>query len=100
MESPYFEARKSVFDEPNESIEHNLSSEGPSTRDLRGTTSSGGQSSSSRSEFYDPAGRPSEFLRETPSPSSGKHGYYHIASNIFVLLTTHVCKLFMYFLGL
>ncbi|PWA60710.1 hypothetical protein CTI12_AA379950 [Artemisia annua] len=70
LESPYFEARKSVFDEPNESIEHNLSSEAPSTRELRGTTSSGGQSSSSRSEFYDPAGRPSESLRETPSPSS------------------------------
>ena len=75
MKSPYFEAGKSVFDEPNESIEHNLSSEAPSTRDLRGTTSSGGQSSSSRSEFYDPAGRPSEFLRETPSPSLGKRGH-------------------------
>nr|XP_043615545.1 uncharacterized protein LOC122587440 isoform X2 [Erigeron canadensis] len=69
LESPYFESRRSVFDEPNESIEHNLSSEGPTTLDLRGT-SSGAQSSSSRSEFLDPAGRTTEFLRETPSPSS------------------------------
>lgn len=76
LESPYFEPRRSVFDEPNDSIEHNLSSEGPTTTlDLRRTTSSGGQSSSSRSEFHDPAGRPTEFLQETPSPSSGKHGY-------------------------
>ncbi|KAJ0436448.1 hypothetical protein HanHA300_Chr16g0590931 [Helianthus annuus] len=70
LESPYFEKRRSVFDEPNESIEHTLSSEGPTAVDLRGTTSSGGQSSSSRSEFLDPSGGPSEFLRETPSPSS------------------------------
>lgn len=78
----YSEARRSVLDEPNESVEHNLSSEGPCTRDLRGTTSTRGQSASSRSEFYDPAGRPTEFLQKIP-PSSGKHGYYHIASNSF-----------------
>ena len=36
LESPYFEARKLVFDEVNESIEHNLSSEAPSTHDLHG----------------------------------------------------------------
>ncbi|KAI3671484.1 hypothetical protein L1987_87222 [Smallanthus sonchifolius] len=70
LDSPYFETRRSVLDEPNESIEHTLSSEGPSTVDLRGTSSSGGQSSSCRSEFHDPSGGPSEFLRETPSPSS------------------------------
>lgn len=71
LESPYFESRKSLFDEPSDSIERNLSSEGPATTlDLRGTTSSGGQSSSSRSEFHDTVGRPTEFLRETPSPSS------------------------------
>ncbi|XP_076938489.1 uncharacterized protein LOC143606695 [Bidens hawaiensis] len=69
LESPYFEKRRSVFDDPNESIEHTLSSEGPTNVDLRGT-SSGGQSSSSRSEFHDPSGGPSDFLRETPSPSS------------------------------
>lgn len=75
--SPYFESRRSVFDEPSESIEYNLSSEGPTTLDnLHGTTSpSGGQSSSSRSELHEPtagSGRPTEFLPETPSPSSGE----------------------------
>ncbi|XP_071712357.1 uncharacterized protein [Rutidosis leptorrhynchoides] len=73
LESPYFESRRSsVFDDPKEYIEHKLSSEGPTntTLDLLITTSSGGQSSSSISEFLDPAGRPTEFLRETPSPSS------------------------------
>ncbi|KAK9054624.1 hypothetical protein SSX86_025703 [Deinandra increscens subsp. villosa] len=70
LESPYFEKRRSVFDEPNESIDLTLSSEGHTSVDLRGTTSSGGQSSSSISEFHDPSGGPSEFLRETPSPSS------------------------------
>ncbi|KAD2806140.1 hypothetical protein E3N88_39517 [Mikania micrantha] len=70
LESPYFEKRRSVLDEPNESTEHTLSSEGHNTIDLHGMTSSGGQSSSSRSEFHDPSVGPSEFLRETPSPSS------------------------------
>ncbi|KAL8256833.1 hypothetical protein R6Q59_028874 [Mikania micrantha] len=70
LESPYFEKRRSVLDEPNESTEHTLSSEGHNTVDLHGMTSSGGQSSSSRSEFHDPSVGPSEFLRETPSPSS------------------------------
>ncbi|KAD2806208.1 hypothetical protein E3N88_39585 [Mikania micrantha] len=73
LESPYFEKRRSVLDEPNESTEHTLSSEGHDTVDLHGMTSSGGQSSSSRSEFHDPSVGPSEFLQETPSPSSGKH---------------------------
>ncbi|KAL7606397.1 uncharacterized protein LOC111892219 [Lactuca sativa] len=60
--SPYFESKRSVFDEPNESIGYNLSNEGPTTVDLHGTMStSGGQSSSSR---------PTDFIRETPSPSS------------------------------
>ncbi|XP_024971585.1 uncharacterized protein LOC112510411 [Cynara cardunculus var. scolymus] len=72
LESPYFESRRSVFEEPSESIEYNLSSDGPTTLELRGTTSpSGGQSSSSRSELHEPAGsRHTELLRETPSPSS------------------------------
>lgn len=66
--SPYFESKRSVFDEPNESIGYNLSNEGPTTVDLHGTMStSGGQSSSSR---------PTDFIRETPSPSSGKHCIY------------------------
>ncbi|KVH99041.1 hypothetical protein Ccrd_022725 [Cynara cardunculus var. scolymus] len=57
LESPYFEPRtSSVFDEPNESNEYDLSREGPAIFDLRRTASpSGGQSSSSRSELHDPA---------------------------------------------
>lgn len=64
LASPYFEPKRSVFDEPkNESIGgYSLSKEGPATVDLHGTKStSGGQSSCSR---------PTEFVRETPSPSS------------------------------
>ncbi|KAI3766145.1 hypothetical protein L2E82_16196 [Cichorium intybus] len=62
LATPYFESKRSVFDEPNESIGYDLSNEGPTTVDLHGTKStSGGQCSSSR---------PSEFIRETPSTSS------------------------------
>ncbi|KAJ9567923.1 hypothetical protein OSB04_003889 [Centaurea solstitialis] len=55
LESPYFEPRtSSVFDEPNESNEYDLSRAGPAVFDLRRTASpSGGQSSSSRSELHD-----------------------------------------------
>lgn len=69
LESPYFEPRTSVFDEPNETNEYDLSREArPGIFDLHRTAS---PSSSSRSELLDPAGRPAEFSREAPSPSSG-----------------------------
>ncbi|GKD12782.1 hypothetical protein Tco_1197189, partial [Tanacetum coccineum] len=76
LESPYFEPRTSVFDEPNETNEYDLSREArPGIFDLHRTTS---PSSSSRSELHDPAGRLTEFSREAPSPSSGnlppRHG--------------------------
>jgi hypothetical protein len=68
LESPYFEPRTSVFDEPNETNEYDLSREArPGIFDLHRTTS---PSSSSRSELHDPAGRLAEFSREAPSPSS------------------------------
>ncbi|KAI3673678.1 hypothetical protein L6452_39802 [Arctium lappa] len=72
LESPYFEPRtSSVFDEPSESNEYDLNREAPAIFELRRTASpSGGQSSSSRSELHDPASRPTELSRETPSPSS------------------------------
>lgn len=71
LESPYFEPKTSVFDEPNESNEYDLHREAPAMFDFPRTASpSGGQSSSSRSELHDPASRPAEFSREAPSPSS------------------------------
>ncbi|KAI3820611.1 hypothetical protein L1987_08159 [Smallanthus sonchifolius] len=73
LESPYFEPRKSVFDEPNASNEYDLSREGrpgPTIFDIHRTTSPSGGQSSSRSELHDPSGRPTEFSREAPSPSS------------------------------
>ncbi|CAI9283672.1 unnamed protein product [Lactuca saligna] len=74
MESPYFEPKTSVFDEPNESNEYDLHREAPTSAifDLgtRASPSGGGQSSSSRSELHDPVNRPAEFSREAPSPSS------------------------------
>ncbi|KAL4584629.1 hypothetical protein LXL04_009234 [Taraxacum kok-saghyz] len=60
LSSPYFESKRSVFDDPNESIGgyNNLSSEGPTTVDFLATKStSGAQSSCSRPI-------------ETPSPTS------------------------------
>ncbi|KAK9080600.1 hypothetical protein SSX86_000358 [Deinandra increscens subsp. villosa] len=73
LESPYFEPRKSVFEELNESNEYDVSKEGRAGATIfdihRATSPSGGQSSS-RSELHDPSGRPAEFSREAPSPSS------------------------------
>ncbi|XP_022038944.1 uncharacterized protein LOC110941596 isoform X2 [Helianthus annuus] len=77
LESPYFEPRKSVFDEPNESKEYDLSKEGrpgPTIFDVQRTASSSGGQSSSRSDLHDPSGRPAEFSREAPSPSSAIEG--------------------------
>uniref|UniRef100_A0A5B7AW36 TRF2/HOY1 PH-like domain-containing protein n=2 Tax=Davidia involucrata TaxID=16924 RepID=A0A5B7AW36_DAVIN len=67
LESPYFEPKISVFDDPNETDD----GEGHTYFDLRDAASpSGAQSSSSKNE-QDPVGRPPEhFSRETPSPSS------------------------------
>ncbi|XP_071692803.1 uncharacterized protein [Rutidosis leptorrhynchoides] len=72
LESPLFEPRTSVFDDPNEPSQYDISRVGPAAIfDLHKTVSpSRGQSSSSRSELHDPAGRPAEFSREAPSPSS------------------------------
>ncbi|KAI7742327.1 hypothetical protein M8C21_012017, partial [Ambrosia artemisiifolia] len=72
LESPYFEPRKSVFDEPNETSEYDLSREvRPTIFDLPSTASPSGQSSSFMSELHDSSGRPAEFSRESLSPSSG-----------------------------
>ncbi|KAI7724976.1 hypothetical protein M8C21_011197, partial [Ambrosia artemisiifolia] len=72
LESPYFEPRKSVFDEPNETNEYDLSREvRPTMFDLPSIASPSGQSSSFMSELHDPSGIPAEFSRESPSPSSG-----------------------------
>ncbi|KAL8243516.1 hypothetical protein R6Q59_009774 [Mikania micrantha] len=73
LESPYFEPRKSVFDEAHESNEYDLSREGrpgPAIFDIHRASSPSGGQSSSRSELHDPSGRPAEFSREAPSPSS------------------------------
>ncbi|XP_076939668.1 uncharacterized protein LOC143608535 isoform X2 [Bidens hawaiensis] len=73
LESPYFEPRKSVFDEPGVSNEYELSREtqpGPTIFDIHRTGSPSGGQSSSRSELHDTSGRPAEFSREAPSPSS------------------------------
>ncbi|KAI7731853.1 hypothetical protein M8C21_032217 [Ambrosia artemisiifolia] len=73
LESPYFEPRKSLFDEPNESKEYDLSKEGrpgPTIFDRQRTASPSGGQASSRSELHEPSGRPAEISREAPSPSS------------------------------
>lgn len=71
LESPCFEPRISVFEDPSESNEYSVNSDGAATLDMRGAASpSGAQSSSSKSELHDPVARPTDFHRETPSPSS------------------------------
>ncbi|OVA13134.1 hypothetical protein BVC80_8301g7 [Macleaya cordata] len=75
LESPYFEPKGSVFEDPDESKCHfdQPKSEYVSTfSGLRDAPSpSGAQSSSSKSELRDPVGISQELLsRETPSPSS------------------------------
>ncbi|KAK1407118.1 hypothetical protein QVD17_38729 [Tagetes erecta] len=73
LESPYFEPRKSVFEEPSASNEYDLTREGrsgPTIFDVHTTASPSGGQSSSRSELHEPSGRPAEFSRDTPSPSS------------------------------
>lgn len=70
LDSPYFEPRISVFDDPNENkTAYDLVDDGsPSLFNQR---DAGGQSSSSKNE-QDPVSRSQESFRpETPSPSSG-----------------------------
>ncbi|XP_027125492.1 uncharacterized protein LOC113769573 isoform X1 [Coffea eugenioides] len=73
LDSPYFEPRISVFDDPSENkAAFDLNNhESPTFFNLRDAASpSGGQSSSSRNE-QDTVSRPRESIRhETPSPSS------------------------------
>lgn len=80
LDSPYFEPRISVFDDPNENkTAFDLNNaESPTFFNLRDAASpSGCQSSSSKNE-QDPVGRSRESIRhETPSPSSGNFTNQH-----------------------
>ncbi|KAJ0720167.1 hypothetical protein HanOQP8_Chr08g0297711 [Helianthus annuus] len=72
LESPYFEPRQSVFDEPNETNGYDLSREvGPTIFDFPHTASPSGQSCSYVGELHDSSGGPADFPLEAPSPSSG-----------------------------
>ncbi|KAJ0765782.1 hypothetical protein HanPI659440_Chr08g0307501 [Helianthus annuus] len=71
LESPYFEPRQSVFDEPNETNGYDLSREvGPTIFDFPHTASPSGQSCSYVGELHDSSGGPADFPLEAPSPSS------------------------------
>lgn len=73
MDSPFFEPRISVFDDPdeNKSAHDSNHEESPTFCTLRDATSpSGGQSSSSRNEHEIGRAR-TPITHETPSPSSG-----------------------------
>lgn len=92
LESPYFETRNSVFDKLDDvknEFDINIVT-GPGIIDLRDEVSTSGTRSSFSKNEHDLVGRhPDQFLRESPSPSSGKyvgnltstHGYNFLYYN-------------------
>lgn len=92
LDSPYFEPRGSVFEDPDESQCHGfdpLKSEyvSPFSGFQDASSPSATHSSTSKNELQDPVTRASEHLsRETPSPSSGIFmdlGLYVVYMKIF-----------------
>lgn len=74
LESPYFEPKVSVCDEPDGANEYVMNGvDAPGMFDLKIAASpSGAQSSSSKSEQHHFVGIHPDHFQETPSPSSGK----------------------------